>query len=67
MGVYNYSCEECKHKFSIKTNNMNPPKILICPNCNGNKIIREWNVPNIIFHGNGFYKTDSRKGGSGDV
>jgi putative FmdB family regulatory protein len=67
MGLYNYFCDECGYEFDIKTNNMKPPKIPICPSCKSNKVIREWNVPNIIFHGNGFYKTDSKKGGSGDV
>jgi putative FmdB family regulatory protein len=67
MGVYNYYCDKCGYEFDIKTNNMKPPKTPLCPSCKSYNVIREWNIPNIIFRGNGFYKTDSKKGGNGDV
>jgi len=62
MPSYEYRCEKCGEQFFIVigfesflgTN-------IVCPECKSRKVKRLYSVPNIIFKGNGFYKTDNSK------
>jgi putative FmdB family regulatory protein len=60
---YEFQCQDCGCKFEIvlpvdclATANIN------CPNCHSEKIKKQFNLFGLIFRGQGFYKTDNRKG-----
>jgi putative FmdB family regulatory protein len=59
MPTYEYLCASCKETFYLVADK--PPKPNPnCPNCGSEKTMREWNAPNIIFKGDGFYTTDNK-------
>lgn len=56
MPIYAYRCTKCQHYFEIKQSFLDEP-IKKCPQC-GKKVVKQLNVPGIVFKGQGFYKTD---------
>ncbi len=59
MPIYEYECEKCGNKFEILSG-YNGKKAERCPACKGSAHRIFSPVP-IIFKGQGFYITDSRK------
>ena len=59
MPIYEYQCEQCKHRFE-KLQKYSDKPCKKCPNCAGplRKLISS---PAIQFKGNGFYITDYAK------
>jgi putative FmdB family regulatory protein len=57
MPAYNYHCLECNKNFEIVAGFK---QVVIgeitCPDCKSKEIKRNWNVPNIIYKGNGWGK-----------
>ncbi len=62
MPIYQYECSLCRCQFERKQH-FDDDTVLDCPKCHG-KAHRIFNPVPIIFKGNGFYVTDSRKGPS---
>ena len=54
--IYEYRCLDCKERFDAVGRND-----IECPTCKSKKIQRIYSTPNIIFRGNGFFKTDNPK------
>jgi putative FmdB family regulatory protein len=62
MPVYEYRCRNCDHQFETQQSFSDDP-LTECPECRGD--LRKVFAPiGITFKGSGFYKTDSRSGGS---
>lgn len=66
MPTYEYECRKCGQVFDV-FQSMNDAKLERCPECKG-KVIRLFGTGSgIIFKGSGFYETDYRRAGSGNV
>jgi putative FmdB family regulatory protein len=62
MPVYEYRCRTCSHQFEIQQA-FSDDALTDCPECSGD--LRKVFAPvGITFKGSGFYKNDSRSGGS---
>jgi putative FmdB family regulatory protein len=59
MPIYEYECEDCENSFEIQQK-FSDKSLTICQLCGGDlrKVIH---APGIIFKGDGWYITDSRK------
>ncbi len=64
MPTYGYRCQKCGQEFDVWQRMSDEPKA-DCPACGGAGK-RLFFPAGIVFKGGGFYKTDSRKGSSGD-
>lgn len=62
MPTYGYRCQACHAEFDL-WQRMSDPPISECPSCGGGAR-RLFFPAGIVFKGGGFYKTDSRSGGS---
>lgn len=65
MPTYSYACTECDNKFDI-VQSFSDDTLTVCPACSG-KLRKLFNSVGIVFKGSGFYRTDSRGGGSSTV
>ena len=65
MPKYEYRCTECGHRYETQEG-YDAPARQPCPRC-GNVAKRILFAPPIVFKGNGFYATDSRKGSSATI
>ena len=63
MPTYDYRCKDCGHEFEIHQS-FSEDALTVCPNCQGD-LRKVFSSVGISFKGSGFYKTDSRSGGSG--
>ena len=63
MPTYQYACTECDHRFDA-IQSFSDPSLTECPVCGG-KLRKVFSSVGIVFKGSGFYRTDSRSGGSG--
>lgn len=55
--VYEYVCERCEHVFTTDSHIAR-----ICPRCGKSNMVRRlWSAPGVIYKGDGFYSTDTRK------
>ena len=63
MPTYEYRCKDCDHQFEI-VQSFADDALTECPNCGGT-LKKVFGNVGITFKGGGFYKTDSRSGGSG--
>lgn len=63
MPTYDYRCKDCGHEFEIHQS-FSEDALTVCPNCQGD-LRKVFSAVGISFKGSGFYKTDSRSGGSG--
>lgn len=62
MPTYDYRCKDCGHEFEIHQS-FSEDALTVCPNCQGD-LRKVFSSVGISFKGSGFYKTDSRGGGS---
>ncbi|AUH69807.1 MULTISPECIES: FmdB family zinc ribbon protein [Gordonia] len=62
MPTYSYACTECDNKFDIQQA-FSDDSLTECPQCSG-RLRKLFNSVGIVFKGSGFYRTDSRSGGS---
>ena len=64
MPTYAYACKNCGHRFDA-VQSFSEPALTECPECGG-PLRKEYGSIGVTFNGSGFYRTDSRAGGSGD-
>lgn len=62
MPTYQYACTECGHAFE-QFQNFSDDALTECPECTG-RLRKVFNAVGVVFKGSGFYRTDSRSGGS---
>jgi putative FmdB family regulatory protein len=60
--TYAYACTACDHRFEI-FQSFSDDSLTQCPECEG-RLRKLFNAVGVVFKGNGFYRTDSRKGSS---
>jgi putative FmdB family regulatory protein len=60
--TYSYACTECDNRFDA-VQSFSDEALTVCPNCQG-KLRKLFNSVGVVFKGSGFYRTDSRSGGS---
>lgn len=63
MPTYAYACKQCTHRFDA-VQSFSDPTLTVCPECGG-ELRKEYGSIGVTFNGSGFYRTDSRAGGSG--
>lgn len=62
MPTYAYACKDCGHAFDIHQS-FSDDSLTVCPECGG-ALRKKFNSVGVVFKGSGFYRTDSRSGGS---
>jgi putative FmdB family regulatory protein len=62
--TYQYRCTECGDELEVVQKFSDEP-LTVCPACQGS-LRKVFSPVGIVFKGSGFYRTDSRKGSSGD-
>ena len=62
MPVYVYACSNCGHGFE-QQQAFTDDSLTVCPECDG-ALRKVFNSVGIVFKGSGFYRNDSRSGGS---
>lgn len=62
MPTYAYRCADCEHAFDIYQS-FSDSALTECPECGG-KLRKVFGSLGVTFNGSGFYRTDSRSGGS---
>ena len=62
MPTYEYRCDNCATNFDFVQSFTDDP-LTECPTC-GSPVRKVFGSVGIVFKGSGFYKTDSRSGGS---
>lgn len=62
MPTYAYACKSCGHRFDA-VQSFADPALTECPECGG-PLRKEYGSIGVTFNGSGFYRTDSRTGGS---
>ena len=62
MPTYEYRCDSCATNFDVVQSFDDEP-LTSCPTC-GSPVKKVFGSVGIVFKGSGFYKTDSRSGGS---
>jgi len=62
MPTYEYRCKDCGDELEV-VQSFTDDALTTCPNCGGN-LRKVFGNVGITFKGSGFYKTDSRAGGS---
>jgi putative FmdB family regulatory protein len=60
--TYQYACTECGHAFE-QVQRFSDDALTVCPQCDG-RLRKVFNAVGVVFKGSGFYRTDSRSGGS---
>jgi putative FmdB family regulatory protein len=60
--TYEYRCDHCAKNFDVVQSFHDEP-LTACPTC-GEPVKKVFGSVGIVFKGSGFYKTDSRSGGS---
>jgi putative FmdB family regulatory protein len=60
--TYAYACTACDHRFEAQQS-FTDASLHECPQCEG-RLRKLFNAVGIVFKGSGFYRTDSRSGGS---
>ncbi|QEO15343.1 FmdB family transcriptional regulator [Agromyces intestinalis] len=64
MPTYSYRCTECGNAFDIHQA-FTDDALTTCEACGG-RLRKLFNTIGVTFNGSGFYRTDSRSGGSGE-
>lgn len=62
MPTYSYRCTECGNAFDIQQS-FSDDSLTVCESCGG-RLRKVFNSIGVTFNGSGFYRTDSRSGGS---
>ncbi|PFG44269.1 putative FmdB family regulatory protein [Isoptericola jiangsuensis] len=65
MPTYAYRCADCGHAFDIHQA-FTDDALTVCPECSG-RLRKQYGSVGVTFKGSGFYRTDSRSGGSSTV
>lgn len=63
MPTYSYRCTACSTAFDIQQA-FTDDTLTECPTCQG-RLRKVFSAVGVTFNGSGFYRTDSRSGGSG--
>jgi putative FmdB family regulatory protein len=63
MPTYSYRCTACSTAFDIQQA-FTDDALTECPTCQG-RLRKVFSAVGVTFNGSGFYRTDSRSGGSG--
>lgn len=63
MPTYAYRCRDCGHAFDA-VQSFTDDALTQCPECDG-VLRKQYGSVGVSFKGSGFYRTDSRTGGSG--
>ena len=63
MPTYEYTCASCDTRHEI-VQKMTDPTLTDCPDCGQPTLRKLFNGVGVVFKGSGFYRTDSRSGGS---
>ena len=63
MPTYSYACTACDNAFDI-SQKFTDDTLTTCPECGG-RLRKVYGSVGVTFKGGGFYRTDSRVGGSG--
>lgn len=63
MPTYAYACTQCGHRFDA-VQSFSDAALTECPECGGT-LRKQYGSVGVTFNGSGFYRTDSRAGGSG--
>jgi len=62
MPTYAYACTQCRHQFDA-VQSFSDAALTTCPECGG-QLRKQYGSIGVTFNGSGFYRTDSRSGGS---
>jgi len=62
MPTYAYACTSCDHRFEA-VQSFSDDSLTSCPQCEG-RLRKVFSAVGVVFKGSGFYRTDSRSGGS---
>jgi len=62
MPTYAYACTSCGHAFDA-VQSFTEDALTLCPECGG-ALRKQYGSIGVTFNGSGFYRTDSRSGGS---
>ncbi|ALJ19690.1 FmdB family zinc ribbon protein [Microbacterium sp. No. 7] len=62
MPTYAYACTQCRHAFDA-VQSFSDPSLTECPECGGT-LRKQYGSIGVTFNGSGFYRTDSRSGGT---
>lgn len=62
MPTYAYACTACDHRFDA-VQKFTDDSLTDCPQCSG-RLRKVYGSVGVTFKGSGFYRTDSRSGGS---
>lgn len=62
MPTYAYACTACHHAFDA-VQSFSDDALTVCPECGG-ALRKQYGSIGVTFNGSGFYRTDSRSGGS---
>lgn len=62
MPTYQYACTDCDHRFEA-VQSFSDASLTTCPQCSG-KLRKVYGSVGVVFKGSGFYRTDSRSGGT---
>jgi putative FmdB family regulatory protein len=65
MPIYTYECDKCGIRFD-RRQKFSDPALTDCPDCNG-QVRRLIQPAGIVFKGNGWYITDSKRASSASV
>ena len=57
MPIYEYECDDCKHRFEVFLG-INDPPVETCPKCNGRKVRKLISNCSFQLKGSGWYLTD---------
>jgi putative FmdB family regulatory protein len=60
--TYAYTCTACGHAFDIHQS-FSDDALTVCPECSG-RLRKVFSSVGVTFKGSGFYRTDSRSGGT---
>jgi len=60
--TYQYACTECDERLEV-VQSFSDAALTECPRCSG-RLRKVFSAVGVVFKGSGFYKTDSRSGGS---
>ncbi|WP_447943313.1 FmdB family zinc ribbon protein [Microbacterium aurum] len=63
MPTYAYACTQCGHRFDA-VQSFSDAALTECPECGG-PVRKQYGSVGVTFNGSGFYRTDSRAGGTG--
>ena len=63
MPTYQYACTECDHRLEA-VQSFSDAALTECPVCGG-RLRKVFSAVGVVFKGSGFYKNDSRSGGTG--